>query len=437
MIRQILLINLGILFFFNILHAQTKHLSIGDKVPNISISQVLNYRSQNVKLEEFNKNGIIIDFFATWCTPCIAEMPRLDSLQKVFGDNLQIILVTYEDKDKVQQFMKTNKILSNVSFPILVGDTILRSLFPHKTVPHDVWINKGVVRAITEPKYITAKNISALLAEQLPPLPVKEDIEVDLEKSLFSLSTTSIAGARRTVEAPLYQVTLTGYIDGFSGGIGITSTKDGNVSRIYATNASILRLCQHALGVHFPVTNRIRLIDLESDKISHHGQDYDDWKLENTYTYELNIEPTTRERIGQLMLEDIRRYFGLIPSVETQFIDVYLLQVDSIKAKKSISKGDLEDTNLFTSDGKEKYMYNADFSLLVAALNRHSLIPVIDESGFTHKVDIRGLPADMGDIDAVNKSLARYGFSFVPAKREVELFVIREVEDNPISSAAR
>ncbi len=73
-----------------------------------------------LKIKEFNLtalNGIqidtskliVLDFWATWCAPCIAAFPHLDSLQKKYSNTLQIICPTDEPKETAEKFLKNKK----------------------------------------------------------------------------------------------------------------------------------------------------------------------------------------------------------------------------------------------------------------------------------------------------------------------------------------
>lgn len=48
----------------------------------------------------------IINFWATWCPPCVAEMPSLQNLYNEYGDRVDFYFVTSEDPKKVISFMK-------------------------------------------------------------------------------------------------------------------------------------------------------------------------------------------------------------------------------------------------------------------------------------------------------------------------------------------
>ncbi len=52
---------------------------------------------------------VLLNFWATWCPPCIAEMPSLQKLYDKYGDKVQFYLVTDEDSGKVESFMQKNE----------------------------------------------------------------------------------------------------------------------------------------------------------------------------------------------------------------------------------------------------------------------------------------------------------------------------------------
>src|SRR6185503_15628352 len=139
-------------------------LGIGDKVPDIEFSNILNYSGSKAKLSSFRGKLIILDFWATWCSPCVKALPKLQSLQKQFGDKIQIITVTAENKETVNKFFSKSKIGKEIVSPVsITNDSILFKLFRHKYIPHDIWIDeKGIVKAITSHEYITKNNITTL-----------------------------------------------------------------------------------------------------------------------------------------------------------------------------------------------------------------------------------------------------------------------------------
>jgi len=61
-----------------------------------------------INLSSYTDKTIFISFWATWCPPCIAEMPSIQKLTDSYGDKLPTFLITSEDRDKVINFLKEN-----------------------------------------------------------------------------------------------------------------------------------------------------------------------------------------------------------------------------------------------------------------------------------------------------------------------------------------
>ena len=80
----------------------TGELMIGDAAPQISIGKWI----KGDAVESFAADQVyVVEFWATWCGPCLANMPHLASLQTEYGEKVTFIGVTAEDDDVVSEFM--------------------------------------------------------------------------------------------------------------------------------------------------------------------------------------------------------------------------------------------------------------------------------------------------------------------------------------------
>ncbi len=59
-----------------------------------------------VSYADFRGKAIFLNFWATWCAPCIAEMPDIQDLYDQFGDQAAFLLVSDEKPERIQAFME-------------------------------------------------------------------------------------------------------------------------------------------------------------------------------------------------------------------------------------------------------------------------------------------------------------------------------------------
>lgn len=139
-------------------------LKIGDRVPDFIFEDLYNTQIENIFASElYNKGLLIINFWATWCVPCIREMPYFDELQVKLKENYSMVSVTRESDEIVQKFLNKNSKIKNL--PIMSNDKYLNKYFPHRVIPHNIWIDKeGIVRAITDDYMVNEDNIEKFLA---------------------------------------------------------------------------------------------------------------------------------------------------------------------------------------------------------------------------------------------------------------------------------
>ena len=84
-------------------------MSPGSVPPEIQAADWLNTNSP-VSLESLKGQTVLVEFWATWCGPCIAGIPHLNEMQKKYGDKgFRILSLTAEDRETVEAFQKARK----------------------------------------------------------------------------------------------------------------------------------------------------------------------------------------------------------------------------------------------------------------------------------------------------------------------------------------
>lgn len=99
---------LGSLMLSLALQVQAAVPAIGE-IPQNYLGSAIN--GDKVLLENYQGKVVVISFWASWCAPCLQELPVLESIQRNVGmDNIQVIAVNF--KEDRRQYRKVHKVLS-------------------------------------------------------------------------------------------------------------------------------------------------------------------------------------------------------------------------------------------------------------------------------------------------------------------------------------
>jgi len=81
----------------------------------------------SIKLSEFRGKVVLLNFWATWCAPCLVEMPRFSQWQQAYGSRgLQILGVSMDDsREPVVRLAHQRP----PGYPLIMGDAALAKLY--------------------------------------------------------------------------------------------------------------------------------------------------------------------------------------------------------------------------------------------------------------------------------------------------------------------
>ena len=93
---------------------------------------------QVINLGGLKGKPVFINFWATWCPPCIAEMPEIMELEKDYGDKVHFVLVSNESHSLTNKFLQEKKWELNTYQPLSRTPELLSS----NSIPITMIINK-------------------------------------------------------------------------------------------------------------------------------------------------------------------------------------------------------------------------------------------------------------------------------------------------------
>jgi len=424
-------------------------LTIGDQVPDIEFN-MMNYQSPTARLSDFKGKLVIIDFWASWCWSCLHALPKMDKLQKQYGDKIQVIAVnsiamTGDDSKKVNFILGKYKDTSAFSLPVSYNDSVAGKLFPSYSLPHYVWISQsGEVKAITDASAIKKKNIDAILQNETV------DLDLPVKKDYFPnrLLDLSIDGVQPEIDDNLayYSIFKKGKIDKLSSinSVHTVPVKDDittQVRGISARNVTLIQLFEAANRYQEKrvegVFNKRVLIKTRDKSTLPFIYDStkttkEEWEKENLYTYDLAIPASEEKNIGKLFWRDINLYSGYNVSIEAPYLNCYALVVIDT-AKVNLLKPAMSGSSISTRDGVCEIQHCSPWAL-VQVLDNHPKIyfPVISKVSKNVQFEFQ-FDYDHFDIKKLNEQLRPFGMALKNSLEQINSFVVTDKPADQLS----
>jgi peroxiredoxin len=98
-------------------------------------------KGRSLSLDSLRGRPVLLNFFATWCPPCRAEMPALEALAQAHPDCLQVVGIAESSggADEVAAFARER----SLTYPLLIDDGRAGASYSVETLPHSVLIDSG------------------------------------------------------------------------------------------------------------------------------------------------------------------------------------------------------------------------------------------------------------------------------------------------------
>jgi thiol-disulfide isomerase/thioredoxin len=139
--------------------------TVNDMTGDFPIAKILNHSSNSSSFQQFKEKLLVVDFFGTWCVPCVRALPKLSALQEKYKNQINILLVSEELQEKLDGFIKKQV---SFNFSVVVDEEkSFITRFQPPSYPYTVIIGKnGKIIAIPSQEEITEENISKWLKQQ-------------------------------------------------------------------------------------------------------------------------------------------------------------------------------------------------------------------------------------------------------------------------------
>ena len=374
-----------LLFVLACASAQAQTLGAGDAAPALTVGAWIRPASApETLIGGARRPFVLIDFWATWCVPCIRAFPHLNALYDEFSDRVAFISMTDEPPSLVEPLLARRELKADV-----LQDSYYRThaAFGVQTIPHAVLIGPGgTIR--------WAGIASALTAEQL------RNLTRDVPKP--NGQSAHAPHSIRVVEAglrPYYSVTVEE--SGEQGGI--------------------LREGDHMVVMKGqPLRDLLAyLLERPASRVILIGRDQ-----ANLPSVDVLIRSSavlTKEQVRRDVLERLRQMYGLTVAEQTEMQEVWVLTVPSLAALPLYVPlpEDRGVTASMNVSGGEYRGINQPIAAVAPVLERQYNRLIVDESGIG---DGLRLTLRLGDWDQVRAELERqHGIVLRAARRPVTL----------------
>lgn len=119
---------------------------VGNYAPNFTLKDM---EGKDISLKDYRGKVVFLNFWATWCKPCEAEMPSMEQIYQDYKDEGFKIMAISVDKgnlDKVEPFVKKR----GLSFPVFLDPSHkIEDAYRIKFTPTTLLIDrKGVIKKV-------------------------------------------------------------------------------------------------------------------------------------------------------------------------------------------------------------------------------------------------------------------------------------------------
>jgi thiol-disulfide isomerase/thioredoxin len=96
---------------------------------------------RSLSLDSLRGRPVLLNFFATWCPPCLAELPALEALAQAHPDCLQVVGIAESSGGaaEIAAFARDRRL----TYPLLLDDGRAGASYSLETLPHSVLIDAG------------------------------------------------------------------------------------------------------------------------------------------------------------------------------------------------------------------------------------------------------------------------------------------------------
>jgi thiol-disulfide isomerase/thioredoxin len=385
-----------------------KLLNIGDTIPNFLLEHVDNWRSTTVHLRDFKKQLTIVDFWGIGCSSCIRSMPEDEKIQAEFGDKIQILMVTRDNKVEVDHVKTQSDYVKKCSLPMYNDDKEFYKYFVFSSVPQMLWIDGNGVIIAEGFDIVDRTLISNYFEKHIVPPPQNRAVFFDFDRHAPGF----VEGYGRNFDKVRYYSVIMDTMNGLGGTTRIIIDRDSMTRRIrriimdnYPLNwiwDVLMMEEQKAEGEKLGFVDDLKrtLFEVSDTNVFRRaGVPIGDFHRAKEICYELQMPDRPGINATTFMRTDLERHFGITWNIEKRDEECWVLQKATVDKSAKLSRDQAASIQSFRPEEKSIVGYNDAIKRIVIKNTplEHFLYYLQQEVHFTDKSD--ALPIVVSDTD--------------------------------------
>lgn len=394
-------LNLICVLACNFCFAQFEYLKAGEQMPDIVIKNIINAPVKDLYVNDVkNKKILILNFWGTWCSPCLPEMEALAKLQKANPDKIQVIAISNDSPERLGNYLKKKP-----SSLWLATDT---SYFLYNSLGF-AFVGQSVVIGAD-------KRIIALVKSDS----INQKMIDKLVKAEYVASSASIKEAAVNTAEDAFGVdsltqesfTVRGYMKGKPGMSQKPNQGPYAFRRVSWYNTCVTRMLNDAYGIKSQAQ-----VKYETDEKQ--ICDYNDHEF--LYCADILVKPDEKDSFYSIMQKKLSALLPVKFRIEYRDMPVYVLKRKEGAALSMPVSSETATSYSFNGNGYE------GTAVLVSEFADNYLtneigLPVIDETGLTDRYDIKTV-IELRTMDNVRAAIEKLGLTLEKAERRVKVII--------------
>lgn len=341
---------------------------VGAPAPALSLVELLQApRGAGVAWADLKGQVVVLEFWATWCGPCLDAIPHLNAQAERFRDRpVRFLAITDEEPRVIRRFLEKTPMKAWVG----LGDEATFEAYGVRERPMTVVVDAaGRVAAVTTPNNVTPELIEATLA-----------------------------GKAESITRPITRVEIRPYLG--KAGVHTDTPTDGGLQM---TNVKLRELLSYAYRVPYTrIDPRMPLPDRAFDVL-------------------IEVAGADRKALRPLLAATIEATFNLRATLQPREVDVLILRKVAGKEPSLPAAGPSDQLQAspesYTATQRTMKTFALDLEEMLAR-------PVLDETGLpdAYRIEVRW---KRGNLDSTATALRdQLGLELVPEKRRISFLLV-------------